>query len=610
MRKVTIWFILFVWTSTVFAQKRILMENLGVSQDKDITPIVLEALQQADFKDAILVFPKGTYHFYPERAIGKYHAVTNHDNSYKYFAFPLIGCTNIEIDGGGSDFIFHGVMTPFLVENSMGIKLKNFSIDWKEPFYLQAEVLESNALEQYVDIAVNPMTKTEFEGNRLGFVTNGLSLPFLGESMVFDPKTNAVAYNAQSYLLNGVASRKTFDQSLGGNNYRIKARFAKTPAPAGLIYIFKGPNRSNRLAPAIHLTNSSNLHLDKLNIYHAGGMGVIAEKSENIHLNEVNVKLREGSGRMVSTTADATHFCNCKGELVIENCLFENMLDDASNIHGTYVKISELVDKHTIRAGVNHIQQFDYNFASSGDKVEFITNETLLPIAPATVKSFKKINDHLFELSFVEELPATLKVNDAVDNVTWYPTTIFRNNVVRNNRARSILISIRNKTVIENNTFSSMMTSILFEGDLNHWYESGAVDDVLIRNNIFYDCVYGGGKGSVIWINPRMKQTLKYQPYEKNIVIEDNEFRTFDNSILSALSVDGLIFRNNKIIESGTYPKLWPGLPVIEVRDGLNTLIQNNSFEGKEKARIVIDENSSRSLKIDKKQKGFVIDKK
>ena len=58
MRKVTIWFILFVWTSTVFAQKRILMENLGVSQDKDITPIVLEALQQADFKDAILVFPR------------------------------------------------------------------------------------------------------------------------------------------------------------------------------------------------------------------------------------------------------------------------------------------------------------------------------------------------------------------------------------------------------------------------------------------------------------------------------------------------------------------------------------------------------------------------
>lgn len=59
---------------------------------------------------------------------------------------------------------------------------------------------------------------------------------------MFDPKTNAVAYNAQSYLLNGVASRKTFDQSLGGNNYRIKARFAKTPAPCRFDLYFKGPN--------------------------------------------------------------------------------------------------------------------------------------------------------------------------------------------------------------------------------------------------------------------------------------------------------------------------------------------------------------------------------
>lgn len=113
-----------------------------------------------------------------------------------------------------------------------------------------------------------------------------------------------------------------------------------------------------------------------------------------------------------------------------------------------------------------------------------------------------------------------------------------------------------------------MMTSILFEGDLNHWYESGAVDDVLIRNNIFYDCVYGGGKGSVIWINPRMKQTLKDQPYEKNIVIEDNEFRTFDNSIFECPVCRWFVFRNNKIIESGTYPELWPGLPVLKSEMG------------------------------------------
>lgn len=598
-------FISFLSICNLEAQQRFEMTDLDISEQKDATPIVMEALKRVQYKNAILSFPKGTYHFYPDKAAGKYHAITNHDNSYKYFAFPLIQCKNIEIEGNGSEFIFHGVMTPFLVEESQDIRLKNFSIDWEEPFYLQATVLASNPQEKWMDIEVNPMTTIQFEGNRLGFTTNDLLLPFLGESMVFDPITKAVAYNAQSYLLNGTTSRCTFDQKLGDNKFRIKAKFSKRPAPQGMVYIFKGPNRSNRFAPAIHLKNSSNLQLDKINIYHAGGMGVIAEKSENIHLNTVHVKLREDSDRMISTTADATHFCNCKGKLVIENCLFENMLDDATNIHGTYIKINEIVDKYTVRAGVNHAQQFDYDFATTGDEVQFITNETLLPIATSKIKSSKKINDHFFELSFENELPSTLKTGDGIDNITWYPITTFCNNVIRNNRARSILISTRNKTVIENNSFSSMMSSILFEGDLNHWYESGAVEDVIIRNNKFYDCVYGGGKGSVIWINPRMKQIKKDHPYEKNIVIENNEFRTFDNSILSALSVDGLIFRNNKIIESETYPKLWPDLPTIAVRNGLNTVIQGNTFEGKKKASIEIDEDSQRSLSLDKKQKGF-----
>lgn len=48
--------------------------------------------------------------------------------------------------------------------------------------------------------------------------------------------------------------------------------------------------------------------------------------------------------------------------------------------------------------------------------------------------------------------------------MSWYPELIFRNNVVRNNRARSILVSTPRKVVVEGNTFSSMMSAILFEG--------------------------------------------------------------------------------------------------------------------------------------------------
>ena len=589
---------------SLFAQREVLVNDHIKDGETDITPIIYNILQDADFKDIKLVFEKGIYHFYNDKAFGKYHPITNHDNIYRYCAFPLIDASNIEIDGGGSEFIFHGVITPFIVENSENISIKNLSIDWEEPFYLQGEVIANNIEESTIDLKVNPMTKTLFEGNRLGFSTNGQEHYFLGETMVFDPTRRAVAYRASENLIGGASSRRTFDKKLSNNTFRINAPFIKKPAQVGMIYVFKGPNKLNRYAPAFHLIDSKNLKLTDINIYHAGGMGIIGEKSENIHINNVDVKLREGSDRIVTTTADATHFCNCRGELIVENCLFENMLDDATNVHGTYIKISKIVDEYTVHAGVNHHQQFDYNFAAQGDKVEFINYETLLPIAPANIASFKKINDRLFEVKFTSKIPTTLKVNDAIDNISWYPVTTLRNNVVRNNRARSFLISTRNTTIIENNTFSSMMTAILVEGDLNHWYESGAVDNVLIRNNTFYDCVYGGGKGSIIWVNPRMKSNIAGRQYEKNIVIEKNTFMTFDNSIMDATSVDGLIFRNNEIIDSKTFPKIWPQQPTIRVVNSQNCIIENNSYKGDKPAKVEFDKETSSSLTY-KNQTGF-----
>lgn len=600
-RKILSAILLFVSVVSIAQQKVIVIKN--TTPDQDMTPVVYDALKASNFKNVKLIFSKGIYHFYPEKAFGKYHAVTNHDNSYKYFAFPLLNSEGIEIDGSGSDFIFHGIITPFLVEKSSGVKLKNFSVDWDHPFYLQGRVIESDSKNKSMILKLNPMTPFELEGNRLSFSTQGQSHPFLGETMVFDPATNAVAYNAQNNLLNSKISKTVVAERIEDDEFLLKGKF--NPADSGLVYVFKGTNGSNRYAPVCHLKDSRDIRLEDINIYHAGGMGVIGEKSEDIYLNRVNVMLREGTDRMVTTTADATHFCNCRGKLVIENCLFENMLDDATNVHGTYIRIHKIVNSNTVQAGVKHHQQFDYDFAAAGDVINFVHNETLLPLSEGTIKSVSVINNQLLEIEFEDTLPAELEVGDALDNITWYPELLFRNNVVRNNRARSILISTRNKTIIENNSFSSMMTSILFEGDLNYWYESGSVNDVIVRNNKFFDCVYGGGKGAVIWINPRMQETDPMNPYEKNILIENNTFQTFDNKILDAKSVENLVFRNNTIVESGTYPKLYPNDPTIELVDCLNSSISGNTYKGSVKGRIVIDSNSLNGLSIDKKQIGF-----
>lgn len=597
-----------LWLLTCFFTPLGAIQTIRISDTipsgQDITPLVRNILATHP-KEIRIVFPKGTYHFYPDEAMGKYHAITNHDNIYRYFAFPLIGMSNVEIDGGGSDFIFHGLITPFLVEKSEKITLRNFSIDWEQPFFFQAEVTGSHPADRSMDLKAFPFCTPLFEGNRLGFVTNGLHLPFLGESMVFDPRTRAVAYKGQNYVLNTVSSRATFDTRLGENQFRMQWAGGPEPPPSGLLYISKGPNGTNRYCPGIHLSDSKNINLQKIIIYHAGGMGVIGEKTENIHLDGLQVVLREGTDRLLTTTADATHFCNCKGQLLIENCLFENMLDDASNIHGSYLRLYRLQDKHTLQARIGHFQQFGYHFAQAGDSICFVRKSTLLPVGYGVVEQIDRINEQLYQIRFRQPLPESLQPDDGLDNISWYPETVFRNNIVRNNRARGLLISSRNKTRIVHNSFSSMMSAILFEGDMNFWHESGAVRQVEITDNLFLENVYGGRKAAVIRIHPRMAEVDPGQPFEHNIRIERNEFRTFDNAILSALSVDGLVFRNNKIVETDTYPKLFPESPVLEIRQCKQTTIEGNTYRGTRPAQIRIDTLSRPTLRIEPHQSGF-----
>lgn len=574
----------------------------------DYTPVVRSILEEHPGGNLTIVFPKGEYHFFRTCARGKYHAVTNHDNGYKYFAFPLEGMRDVEIDGQGSAFVFHGVMTPFLVEHSENVTLKNFSIDWEEPFYIQGTVVVSDPENSTVDLRLTDFSAVAMEGDRLTLTNNGQVLHFLGETMVFDPRTRAVAYNAAHYLLGGPHTRTAEARKLDNGIWRIKARFAKEPAPAGLVYVFKGPNGLNRLAPAIHVKDSERFKAEQIDIYHAGGMGVIAEKSGDLHLDRVNVCLKPGSDRMVTTTADATHFCNCRGTVVVENCLFENMLDDATNMHGTYLKIERVVDERTLLARLNHPQQFDYDFAAAGDEIRIVDAQSIAPKGSNRVAEYRKINEVYAQVRFEEPVGPDVAAGDGLENMSWYPELTFRNNVVRNNRARSILLSSGRKMLVENNTFSSMMTSILFEGDLDHWHESGAVSEVVIRNNTFFDCCYGGNKASVIWVNPHVKTKPEGVYYERNIVIENNLFKSFDRSVLRACSVDGLVFRDNVIEPSGTYPSLFPEIPEVEVEHVRGFVFSGNRYVGKSEAEVSVRADSGTEIGSNRqKNRNFII---
>lgn len=583
---------------------------LGIQDTKDATPIVVEAVQRCKNEGFNRIeFPRGEYHFYPTFAPDFYCAITNNDNGLKKTPFPLFGFDGLEIDGNGSELIFHGKILPFIIENSSDLTIKNLSINWQVPFLLEGKVVANNPEAKSFDIEVNAPHKVQYGHlylslerenspyeKKFGFrfaMPEGDDLQ-VGQNILWNPVTGAPYYNTIKYEID---QHRITAEEIRKGLVRLSGPMKEVP-PAGSVFVTKGAWLLNRTSPAFRLFRSKNLVFNNINVHHAGAMGLIAERCENITLDAFNVVLKKGDGRMVTTTADATHFCNCKGQITIRNCVFENMLDDATNIHGTYVRVNKILGDNQVAVETYHPHQNGYLFGEVGDSVRIVENKTLQPVADHLVLTdVQRINEKITILTFDKSVKGKVDLYYGIENISWYPTALVEKNIVRNNRARGFLFSVPRKVVVRDNYISSQMSGILVSGDLQLWNESGPTDSLIIENNTFENCGYGGNRAqSIINIAPEFGDgAVVENTYSRNIFIRNNRIKTFDASVLSANAVDGLVFEGNKIVQTDKYRPIYPEIPNLKIMQSSRIRIGNNTYEslsGK-KGTLIIDKKTT-----------------
>ncbi|MCL1037217.1 right-handed parallel beta-helix repeat-containing protein [Shewanella submarina] len=574
--------------SVLAADKRISIADFGLKPNSrdDAVPALKKALAYCkQHPGTTLVFPYGRYDFWNTLADRDFYYISNNDDGIKPVAFPLVGFSNTTIDGQGSRFVFHGGMVPAIVRQSKGITLKNFSIDWDVPFHCEGIIEAVNQDESYVDIRIKDGFSYKVENNRFIFVGEGFENPVIKNLLEFDTELAEQAYMARDNFQREIQPVTT---EIRPGVLRLQTKFASWPKVGNTLLVMQ----ERRDWPAIAVQETSNTWLEQINIHHSGAMGVIGQLADGIHLDRVQVVPARHSGRIVSTTVDATHFVNCRGHIVLKDCLFQGQIDDGTNIHGMYGRVAEIHDKHRVTFELVHYQQLGIDIFNPGSQVNF-SDKALRIFHHNQIVETQRNDAKYWTVTFKEALPASLAIDDVMDNMSWQPEQVLISGTrFAKNRARGALISAKGNIVIENNYFHTPGIAIKIGSGGVKWYESGPVQSVQISNNLFDNCNYAKAS-SAIDIVPGRKSDVE-SAFHQNVRIHDNEFRVFNERVLTASRTHGVLFVNNKIQRTEAYPMVATKLAPLQIDRSTQFVYSDNEFVGFDRNKKLVSVNEVR----------------
>lgn len=512
-------------------------------------PIIRKILDEHCNDKALQIrFAPGRYDFFPDpqrQAAGQ-----------PTTALDLERMRNVEIDGQGCDWIFHGLMKPLRLMESRNVTIRNLRIDWQHPYNSQATIIR--ATDTYLDMEIDTL--------RYPYAVQGDSLVFIGEygiqrivpeyANLYDGTTHELVYQTRDVPLGREMFRARVSD-LGGNRVRFHCRPAMKP-DSGTVIVF---HHGRYIVNGIEIFDSEQVRIEEVTIHHTLSCGVSAVRTRNIAMIGLDIVADERAGRMFSTIADATHFIGCTGTIRFDGCTVSGSGDDFTNVHGMYAPVTEVCDEHTVRIAPTGR---DSGFRP-GERVWALDTATMQRSRPLTALGTSPIEgsrDYL--LHFKEPVAGRIAAGHILENASLCPKLIVRNcRMLKQNRGRSILVTTPAKVRIEHNYFRSAGAAVLIEGDTELWFESGAVGNVVIRDNLFEDCYtsgnnlidapWGWGEG-VISISPSFRPADKTTPaYHRNIRIKRNTFRHFDYAVLFARSVEGLTFSRNTLERTRTF---------------------------------------------------------
>jgi hypothetical protein len=541
---------------------------------------------------ATLIFPNGRYDFWPEDAERRNYFISNTSSEeecpskVKTIGLLFERMKNLTIEGNGSLFVFHGKMITFALDQCEKIRIQNIGIDFERPSMSEMTFREVSDTAILADI--NPDSKYAIVNGRLRWYGEGWGMQNF-HAILVNPDQGTAFYSSWSPF------QKAKAVAITPNRIHFTGNFEKNSFHPGDVLTVRDPIRDEVGA---FINRSKDISLKNVSMHYMHGLGIVNQFSENLHYDSVFVMPRPESGRIIAAFADCIHFSGCKGQITIENSRFKGAHDDPINVHGTHLRVTEIISPTILKIRFMHPQTYGFEAFFAGDSVAFVHSSKLQIYGAEIVASAKLISEKEMQIEFVKPVPRNMVVGDCLENITWTPSVTIRNCRFERTNTRGLLITTRRKVLIENNEFiKTGMHAILIANDASSWYESGPVQDVTIRNNTFENCGYNSSPDNyVIAIAPENHEIVPGYMVHRNIRIENNVFKVYDYPILTARSTENLIFKNNQIIRTDFMKPNKNVVSQFNLNACKNVEIKNNSVEGFDKMSVRLENMSKKEL--------------
>ena len=393
----------------------------------------------------------------------------------------MIGLENVYFFGENAEWRVTEWQTAIRAQGCENLHINGFAFDYDPASTVTGTVVRSDASARTVTLEIEEefnLTDGRFNGGKVNY----------GSYMEYEKDEDSGKYIPDKngnllYNSTGDGIKNISDGVYDASTHELTLTFA---AASG----FKAPAEGTRVSVSYTMyeygmflfDECKDVYMESNNVYTSLGMTFVVYNVENYYMNRTNLMLREGSARLMTSTADGLHANGCYGDMIVTNSIFEASHDDAMNICSFYNVVSSASGRRLICSATSSTTNYPIE---TGDVIEIYDPNSMELIGSYTVE--EALNYGMsYELTLDSRAPSGSE-GYLVGNVTRVPKLRVENCIIRNKRNRGILAQVRESEIV-NCAFENVLHGpIMMNASMDIFAEAIIPRNITVKNCKFFD---------------------------------------------------------------------------------------------------------------------------